>query len=161
MSAPHGSRVKRSLDLRVVVLLAVTSVTVTPARAARTFDLATASIADINAAFNAGALTSERLTTLYLARIAAYDKAGPRLNSVFHLNPTAIDDARALDAERRAKGRRTPLHGLPVLLKANIDVAVGRRQPGSMRFAIRVPRSMRARPRASAVRAASFSASPT
>jgi amidase len=96
---------------------------VVPMRAARTFDLTTASIDDINAAFAAGALTSERLTELYLARIAAYDKSGPTLNAVLKLNPKALDEARALDVERRAKGPRGPLHGIPVLLKANIDVA--------------------------------------
>ena len=57
------------------------------AGAARTFDLTTASIADINAAFDAGALTSERLTQLYLARIAAYDKSGPKLNAVSTSTP--------------------------------------------------------------------------
>lgn len=91
--------------------------------AGRTFDLTTASIADISAAFAAGVLTSERLTQLYLARIAAYDKAGPRLNALLRINPQAVDDARALDAERRTNGPRGPLHGVPVLLKANIDVA--------------------------------------
>jgi len=106
----------------VAALTAVAVVVVTPAHAARTFDLSTASIVDINAAFDAGALTSEKLTALYLARIAAYDKAGPRLNSIFHLNPRALEDARALDTERRLSGKRSPLHGIPVLLKANIDV---------------------------------------
>jgi amidase len=98
----------------VAALIALTAIVGTTTRAARTFDLSTASIADINAAVDARALTSERLTRLYLARIAAYDTAGPRLNSVFHLNPRALDDARALDTERRVSGRRTPLHGIPV-----------------------------------------------
>ena len=92
-------------------------------RAARTIDLTTASIADLNGAFAAGVLSSERLTGLYLARIAAYDKTGPALNAVLRLNATALADARALDDERRARGPRSPLHGIPVLLKANIDVA--------------------------------------
>ena len=91
--------------------------------AGRTFDLTTASIADINAAFDAGALTSERLTQLYLARIAAYDKSGPKLNAVLKINPNTGQEARALDGERRTKGPRGPLHGIPVLLKANIDIA--------------------------------------
>ena len=81
------------------------------------FDLATASVADINAAFDAGALTSEKLVTLCLARIQAYDQAGPRLNVIITLNPQALATARALDAERKATGRRSPLHGIPVLLK--------------------------------------------
>jgi amidase len=92
--------------------------------AATTFDLTNASIADVQAAFEAGALTSERLTQLFLARIEAYNKKGPQLNAVLRLNPRALEDARALDAERRTRGSRGPLHGIPVLLKDNID-AVG------------------------------------
>jgi len=93
-------------------------------RAATTFDLTSASIAEVRAAFETGALTSERLTQLFLARIEAYDKQGPHLNAVLRLNPHALDDARALDTERRQSGPRSPLHGIPVLLKDNID-AIG------------------------------------
>ena len=107
----------------IVATTVVCCVAVTRAGTARIFDLTTASIADINAAFAAGVLTSERLTQLYLARIAAYDKSGPKLNAVLRINPNAEEEARALDAERRAKGARGSLHGIPVLLKANIDVA--------------------------------------
>ncbi|WP_438482533.1 amidase family protein [Oleiharenicola lentus] len=91
-------------------------------RAKTTFDLTSASIADINAAFDANALTSERLTELFLKRIDAYDKKGPMLRAVIALNPQALDDARALDAERKSKGPRGPLHGIPVLIKDNTDV---------------------------------------
>ena len=65
------------------------------------FDLTTASIADIAAAFDAGALTSERLVQLYLDRIAAYDEDGPRIGAVLTLNGDALETARALDAEFR------------------------------------------------------------
>jgi len=88
---------------------------------AANFDLSTASIADINAAFDAGALTSEKLVSLYLARIKAYDNAGPNLHTVITLNPKALDEAKALDAERKAKGPRSPLHGIPVVAKDNFD----------------------------------------
>ena len=88
---------------------------------AATFDLTTATTADIDAAFAAGSLTSEKLTGLYLARIAAYDQAGPKLNTIITLNPKALDEARALDAERKVKGPRSPLHGIPVLVKDNYD----------------------------------------
>ena len=71
----------------------------------------------------AGALSSEKLVQLYLARIAAYDRAGPRLNSIIYINPNAKAEAAALDKERADKGTRGPLHGIPVLLKDNIDVA--------------------------------------
>lgn len=103
--------------LSVISVLALLSL---PLRAA-TFDLQTATVADINAAFDAGALTSERLTQLYLNRIAAYDKAGPHINAVITLNTKALETARALDAERKAKGPRSPLHGVPVVLKDLFD----------------------------------------
>jgi len=90
---------------------------------ARTFDLQTATLADIQAAMDAGALTSERLVQLYLNRIEAYDKKGPRINSMITVNPKALDEARALDAERRVKGPRSQLHGVPVVFKDLIDVS--------------------------------------
>ena len=88
---------------------------------ARTFDLETASIPDIQEAVASGALSYEKLVTLYLARIEAYDQKGPKLNTVITLNPNALAEARALDAERKAKGPRGPLHGIPVLVKDNYD----------------------------------------
>jgi amidase len=88
---------------------------------AATFDLATATIADIQAAMDKGALTSEKLVQMYLARIEAYDQKGPKLNSVITLNKQALEEARALDAERRAKGPRGPLHGIVVLAKDVFD----------------------------------------
>jgi amidase len=92
-----------------------------PVARAADFDLARASIADINAAIAAGALTSERLLELYLARIAAYEEQGPTINAIIALHPDARTAARALDAERRATGPRSPLHGIPVVVKDNID----------------------------------------
>lgn len=86
--------------------------------AAAEFDLRTATVADIHAAFDSGALTSERLVGLCLARINAYE---PTLHAVITLNPRALDEARALDAERKKSGRRSLLHGIPILLKDNID----------------------------------------
>jgi amidase len=84
-----------------------------------------ASGAEQQAAMRAGKLTSEQLVRQYLARIAALDKTGPRLNAVLALNPHALADARKLDAERKAGHVRGPLHGIPVLLKDNIESADG------------------------------------
>jgi len=84
-------------------------------------DLTSATIADVQAAFKAGTLTSEKLTQSYLARIAAYDKQGPEINAVITLNPKALEVAKALDAERKAGKVRGPLHGIPIVLKDNID----------------------------------------
>ncbi|HEY0947552.1 MAG TPA: amidase family protein [Opitutaceae bacterium] len=91
-----------------------------PLRAA-TLDLTSATIADLQAAMAEGTLTSEKLTGHYLARIAAYDKQGPTINAVITLNPHALDEAKALDAERKAGKIRGPLHGVPIVLKDNID----------------------------------------
>jgi amidase len=87
----------------------------------RPFELTTATIEEINAAFDSGTLTSERLVELSLSRIAAYDDAGPELNAVLELNQSALAEARALDAERVRSGPRSALHGIPVLLKDNFD----------------------------------------
>ncbi len=108
---------------RSLVLGTLASLILTSNAAAESFELTTATIADINKAFDGGALNSEQLVKLSLARIAAYDESGPQLNAVMLLNPDAIETARALDAERREKGRRSPLHGIPVVLKDNFDTA--------------------------------------
>ena len=102
--------------------LALACAVLSTARAA-TFTLDTATVADVSAAFAAGSLTAEKLTSLYLARISAYDHTGPKLNAIITLNPKALETARALDAERKAGKIRGPLHGIPVVLKDNFDTA--------------------------------------
>jgi amidase len=87
----------------------------------KTIDLDAATVADIQAAFDAGTLTAEQLVQLCLARIQAYDRQGPSLRAVMVLNPKALETARALDAERKAKGARSPLHGIPIVLKDNYN----------------------------------------
>ncbi|MDF2630961.1 MAG: amidase [Symbiobacteriaceae bacterium] len=90
---------------------------------AQTLNLAEATIAQLSAAMAGGTLTAVALTSFYLERIAQIDKQGPRLNAVLEVNPDALFIARALDAERRQTGPRGPLHGIPILLKDNIDTA--------------------------------------
>src|SRR5439155_25006652 len=108
---------------RVLPMLAAALALALAPALARSIDLDSATIADLNAAFDAGSLTAEKLVQMCLARIAAYDRKGPSLHAVIALNPNALETARALDAERRAKGRRSPLHGIPVVLKDNYDPA--------------------------------------
>jgi amidase len=88
----------------------------------RTLDVSAATIAEIQAAIDAGALTSERLVELCLKRIEAYDKAGPKLNAVLQIHARAREIARELDEERQTKGRRSPLHGIPIAVKDTVDV---------------------------------------
>lgn len=80
-------------------------------------------IADLQAAIASGKFTCQSLTEKYVARIEAIDRHGPAVNSVIELNPDALAIAQALDQERKAKGARGPLHGIPVLIKDNIDTA--------------------------------------
>ena len=93
------------------------------ATAAPTFDVTERSIDDLQAALGSGAVTSRQLVAAYLARIAAYDQHGPRLNSIITLNAAPLAEADALDRERAAKGPRGPLHGIPVLVKDNYNTA--------------------------------------
>ncbi|EJQ52685.1 Uncharacterized protein BWINRASL_01901 [Bacillus mycoides] len=78
-------------------------------------------IHDIQTAMEDGKLTSKELVMYYLHRIAKYDQDGPKLNSILEINPDAIFIAEALDHERKTKGVRGLLHGIPVLLKDNIE----------------------------------------
>jgi Asp-tRNA(Asn)/Glu-tRNA(Gln) amidotransferase A subunit family amidase len=85
------------------------------------FDAFERSIPELQAAMASGQTTSEELVSQYLARIEAFDRAGPELNAMLYINPGALDDAIALDRERAANGPRGPLHGIPMVLKDNYD----------------------------------------
>src|SRR3981081_3915919 len=84
---------------------------------------ALASARALQQAMQSGKYTSRSLTEKYLARIQDIDKGGPRINSVIEVNPEALEIAEALDRERKDKGARGPLHGIPILIKDNIDTA--------------------------------------
>jgi len=86
-------------------------------------DVVEATIPQLQAALASGATTSRALTEAYLARIAAYDQSGPALNAISALSPTALADADARDAERRAGAPRGLLHGIPVIVKDNYETA--------------------------------------
>ena len=91
--------------------------------AAVAFDLEEATVADLQKRMETGQDTARSLVDKYLARIAEIDAAGPSLRSVIEVNPEARAIADALDAERKAKGPRGPLHGVPILIKDNIATA--------------------------------------
>ena len=106
---------------------------------AQAVDVTSATIEELNRAFDAGTLTAEQLVERYLARIAAYDEPGPALNAVIALNPEATARARDLDAERAAEGPRSPLHGIPVVLKDNLDTTDMPTTAGSVMLAGSLP----------------------
>jgi amidase len=87
------------------------------------FELEEMTIAAMQEAMASGRYTSRRLTELYLQRIAELDGRGPMLRSISETNPDALAIASALDEERKAEGPRGPLHGIPIVLKDNIDTA--------------------------------------
>ncbi|MFZ5354246.1 MAG: amidase family protein [Bacillota bacterium] len=85
------------------------------------FVIEEASISDMAAAMSEGTITSRELVLMYMKRIAEIDKRGPSINSVLELNPDAIHIAEALDEERKHNGARGILHGIPILIKDNIN----------------------------------------
>ncbi|MEZ5527499.1 MAG: amidase family protein [Gammaproteobacteria bacterium] len=98
-----------------------------------------ASIRELQLAMTAKRLNAVQLVDAYLARIAAYDDAGPALNALIALNPNARAEAAALDAERLGTGPRSPLHGIPVILKDNYSTADMPTTGGSQSLAGFVP----------------------
>ncbi len=89
-------------------------------RPAAPSELEEATIAELQAGMASGKYTSRAITAVYLQRIEALDKKGPGLRSVLETNPDALAQAAAFDAERKAKGPRGPLHGIPILVKDNV-----------------------------------------
>ena len=89
--------------------------------AAAPIELEELAIAGIQDGLKSGRFSAQALTAAYLARIEAIDRKGPALNAVIEINPDALKIAGELDRERASKGVRGPLHGVPVLVKDNID----------------------------------------
>jgi amidase len=87
------------------------------------FELDEMTLAELQQGLRSGAFTSRGLVNRYLARIVEIDKSGPALHAVIELNPEVLPIAESLDAERKSKGPRGPLHGIPVLIKDNIGTA--------------------------------------
>lgn len=85
------------------------------------FELVEADIAGVQAAFGAGALSAAALTSAYLERIDQLDRSGPALNTLIHVNEQAADQAAALDAERAASASVGPLHGIPLVIRDDLD----------------------------------------
>ena len=115
---------RRFVHVNIWLVLALLPACTTPSEVEErqpTFQLLEAGIEEIQAAYGAGTLTSVELVQAYLDRIAAYDRNGPAITSIISIHPDALSQAAALDEERRQNGTRGPLHGIPVLLKDNIN----------------------------------------
>ena len=105
----------------------------------QSFELEEATIGEVHAAFLSGDLTCVDLVQSYLDRIAAYDRQGPRLNTIATLNPRALDEAARLDEALAAGGLTGPLHCIPVLLKDQVETSDMPTTYGSALFAEFVP----------------------
>lgn len=103
------------------------------------FEPMEATVADITAAYAAGTTTCRALVEWYLARIEAFDRSGPGINSVITVNPDALSEADALDAAYRTDGPTGPLHGIPVLMKDQVDTVGMPTTLGSVLFADYLP----------------------
>ena len=115
--APVAGRAEEPKELTTAASAPAAPVGVPP------FPLLEASIASLSAAQADGRYTARKLVELCLERVEAVDRGGPKINSIIELNPDALAIADALDAERKAKGARGAMHGIPVLLKDNIGTA--------------------------------------
>src|SRR5688572_15291230 len=107
---------------RAVLVLLVAGAVQNPA-APPAFPLEEATAVQLQDWMTSGRYTARHIADLYLRRIEEIDRRGPGLRSVLEINPDALAIADALDAERRSRGARGPLHGIPVLIKDNIDTA--------------------------------------
>ena len=90
---------------------------------AGSFELDEITVAELQEGMTSGRFTAHSITEKYLARIDAIDKHGPAVNSVIEVNPDALEIAKGLDKERKQKHLRGPLHGIPILIKDNIDTS--------------------------------------
>jgi amidase len=128
-------------SFRFLLLLAVVSSVALPAAAQppATFVVEEATISQIHAALSAGQLTCRQLVSAYLRRIDAYDKNGPAVNAIILVNPDALAEADALDAQRAGGGPVGPLHCVPLIVKDNFETAGLQSSNGSLSLAGYVP----------------------
>lgn len=139
------SRIRALAALLVLPLYAVTAQLAAPKPAAQRtvmpFEVTEASAGDLQRAMTAGKVSSAQIVDAYLARIAAYDHAGPSINAMLRLNSRARAEAVALDAERKAGKVRGPMHGIPIVLKDNYDTKDMITSAGSLALANHRPKS--------------------
>lgn len=124
MRAPSSSspnpQVMQALRRSAIPVLA-SVLMVSASATAGTPDLVETDISGLQHALATGNTTSRAVVTQYLDRIERYDKSGPKLNALIALNPLALEEAQLLDAERARSGPRSPLHGIPLIVKDNFD----------------------------------------
>ena len=117
--------------MKYLLMIACLILSVPPLSASSQPDLLEISIEDLQEELSSGKISSVELVSWYLSRIAAYDQQGPTLNAIQHFNAAALEDAAALDIERKDQGARSPLHGIPILIKDNYETVEAPTTAGS------------------------------
>lgn len=117
----HSGLWKSSGFLALIALLVVYPPLANCQTKPEPFQLIETTIERVHAAYKSGQLTSHQLVQLYLNRIEAYDKNGPKINAIINLNPKALEDADKLDASFKTSGLVGPLHGIPIIIKDQVD----------------------------------------
>src|SRR5215831_3780669 len=107
----------------LVIGIATSLAMVYPLRGSEPFEIMETTIDQVHAAYQSGRLTARQLVQAYLDRINAYDKQGPKINSIITLNPNALEEAGRLDKQFKQSGLVGVLHGIPILVKDEIDTA--------------------------------------
>ena len=118
-----GALIAATPALKPMITSVTENATADRGKDAPAFDLEEIGISELQDGMKSGKYNARRILEKYLARIEAIDRHGPSLNGVIETNPDALAIAEALDKERKEKGLRGPLHGIPVLIKDNIDTA--------------------------------------
>lgn len=121
LSGIHGRRLTSIALLSTILCFFIVLAGCATTQSPTPHDYSEATIPELHAQMRDGALTAEALTQWYLHRIETIDRAGPALNAIIEVNPDALRIARSLDRKWRESGAQGPLHGIPVVLKANID----------------------------------------
>lgn len=121
MRVRASARMKPTLSLACGLLSLLFACPVRSSAQTKQFHLQEATIQDIQDAYKSGRLTSRQLVQLYLDRVVAYDKQGPGITAIITLNPKALEEADRLDAALKTSGFVGPLHGIPVVLKDQMD----------------------------------------
>lgn len=122
-----------------LLAVALGSLLLAKASEAKEFKLMEATVEDVQKAYQARELSAHQLVQMYLDRITAYDQQGPKINSIINLNPQALEEADKLDAAFAKSGFVGPLHGIPILIKDQADVAGLPTTMGSVLFKNFVP----------------------
>ncbi len=133
----QGSRPRKLIVALALILGSAFMFSIWPRSAegqSEPFQLVEATIEDVHNAYSTRSLTAHQLVQMYLDRIEAYDQQGPRINAIISVNPEALQEADRLDAAFERSGFVGPLHGIPVILKDQMDVAGMRTTLGSILF---------------------------